>query len=90
MIGFSDGIQRFVGPAGQASRDTGDSHPTVVNIELRQAWDGAWYPLVGEQGEQSFASYYGDSALYCWEVATSSTRKGVIISLYSVTCERTW
>ena len=52
MSGFGDGSQRFVVPAGQASRDTGDSHPTVVNIELRQAWDGAWYPLISKDGGQ--------------------------------------
>ena len=90
MIGFGDGNSRSVVPAGQASRDTGVSHPTVVNIALRQAWDGAWYPLVGEQGEQSFASYYGDSAQYFWEMAISRTRKGVIISLHCGTSERTW
>ena len=37
--------------ASQFSRDSGDSHPTVVDIELRQAWDGAWYPLVAQEGE---------------------------------------
>ena len=58
---------QLVVPAGQASyqnafsRDSGDSHPTVVNIELRQAWDGAWYPLVAQEGEPSFASHYVDS-----------------------------
>ena len=96
MIGFSDWIQRFVVPAGQASsqkaasRDSGDSHPTVVNIELRQAWGGAWYPLVAQEGEPSFASHYGDSAQYCWEMAASRTRKAVIISLSPGTTERTW
>ena len=40
----SDCIQRCVVPAGQASS-------IVVNIELRQAWDGAWYPLVAQGGE---------------------------------------
>jgi len=90
MIGFSDGIQRFLDPAGQASRDTGDSHPTVVNIELLQAWDGAWYPLVAQEGEPSFASHYGDSTQYCWEMAASRTRKAVIISLPLGTTERTW
>ena len=70
--------------------DGDGNSPTVVNIELRQAWDGAWYPLVGEQGEQSFASYYGDSAQYFWEMAISRTRKGVIISLHCGTSERTW
>ena len=72
--------QRVV-PAGQASRDSGDSHPTVVNIELRQAWDGAWYPLVAQEGEPSFASHYVDSAQYFWELAASRTRKAVIFSL---------
>ena len=90
MTGFGDGNSRPVVPAGQASRDTGVSHPTVVNIELRQAWDGAWYPLIGEQDEPSYASYYGDSAMECWENANLSTRKSVIISLESGTSERTW
>ena len=78
---------QLVVPAGQASSqnafslDSGDSHPTVVNIELRQAWDGAWYPLVAQQGEPSFASHYVDSAQYFWELAASRTRKAVIISL---------
>ena len=55
---------QHVAPAGQASQDGGDSHPTVVNIELRQASDGAWYPLVAQEGEPSFASLYVDSAQY--------------------------
>ena len=79
--------QRVV-PAGQASRDSGDSHPTVVNIELRQAWDGAWYPLVAQEGEPSFASHYVDSAQYFWELAASRTRKALIIYPPSGTTER--
>ena len=90
MSGVGHGWQRVVVPAGRACHDSGDTQPKIVNKELRQAWDGAWYPLVAERGEPSFASYYGDSALYCWEVAASSTRKGVIISLDSGTSERTW
>ena len=72
---------QLVVPAGQASsqnavsrstsqpaRDSGDSHPTVVNIELRQAWDGAWYPLVAQEGEPGFASHYVDSAHHFLEI----------------------
>ena len=65
-----------------AIRNSGDPHPTVVNIELRQAWDGAWYPLVAQEGEPSFASHYVDSAQYFWELAASRTRKAMITSLY--------
>ena len=67
---------QLVVPAGQASsqnafsQESGDSHPTVVlPIELRQAWDGAWYPLVAQEGEPSFTSRYVDSAQYFWELA---------------------
>ena len=67
---------------------SGDSHPTVVNIEFRQAWDGAWYPLVAQEGEPSFASHYVDSAQYFWELAASRTRKDVIISLSPGTTEQ--
>ena len=69
--------------------DGDGNSPTVVNIELRQAWDGAWYPFDGEQGEQTFSSYYGDSAQYCWEMAASRTRKGVVICLNCGISERT-
>ena len=78
----SDCIQRCVVPAGQASS-------TVVNIELRQAWDGAWYPLIAQEGEPSFTNHYGDSAQDYWENAASRTRKAIIISMSPGTTERT-
>ena len=47
--------------------------------ELRQAWDGAWYPLVAEEGEPSFVTHYGDSAKRIWEVCVSQRREAVIL-----------
>ena len=90
---------QHVAPTGQASQDSGDSHPTVgpclrtahgilhMDKNLRQAWDGAWYPLVAQEGEPSFASLVVDSAQYFWGLAASRTRKAVIISFSPETTE---
>ena len=90
MSGFGDGSQRVVVPAGQASHDSGDSHPTVVNIELRQAWDGAWYLVISKDEGPSFTSYYGSSAQHCWKEAAVGTRIAFLLSVSSGTTERTW
>ena len=58
-----------------------DLHPTVVNIELRLAWDGAWYPFDARGDEKSFTGYYGESAEHFWELAKQRTRRAVISSI---------
>ena len=82
MSGVCDGWVRVVVPAGRACHDSGDTQPKILNKELRQAWDGAWYPLVAQEGEPSFSTYYGDSAEHVWELCASCTRKAVIMSLF--------
>ena len=54
---------------------------TVAHIELRQASNGAWYPLVAQEGKPSFTSYYQVDAKHYWELAASDTRQAFIISL---------
>ena len=46
---------------------------TDAHIELRQASNGAWYPLVAQEGEPSFTSYYQVDAKYYWELAASDS-----------------
>ena len=58
-----------------------DLHPTVVNIELRLAWDGAWYPFDARGDEKSFTGYYGESAEHLWQLAKQRTRGAVIFSI---------
>ena len=58
-----------------------DLHPTVVKIELRLAWDGAWYPFDAQGEEKSFTGYYGESAEHFWELAKQRTRRAVISSI---------
>lgn len=59
------------------------SHLTSVGIELRMASDGVWYPFHAQEGEESFTSYYGESAQYFWEVAFQDTRRAFIFCISS-------
>ena len=58
-----------------------DLHPTVVNIELRLAWDGAWYPFDAQGDEKKNTGYYGESAEHLWQLAKQRTRGAVIFSI---------
>ena len=89
MSGVGDGWQRVVVPAGRACHDSGDTQPKIVNKELRQAWDGAWYPLVADDGP-SFTNYYGSSADEIWEASAHSTRKAFLLTVSPGTTDRTW
>ena len=89
MSGVGDGWQRVVVPAGRACHDSGDTQPKIVNKELRQALDGAWYPLVADDGP-SFTNYYGSSAYEIWEASAHSTRKAFLLTVSPGTTDRTW
>ena len=89
MSGVGHGWQRVVVAAGRACHDSGDTQPKIVNKELRQALDGAWYPLVADDGP-SFTNYYGSSAYEIWEASAHSTRKAFLLTVSPGTTDRTW